>query len=53
MVVEKYKIIGENIDNFDKKKFIIEVKITSAQMITYKELVNCKIIRASQNGSKE
>lgn len=30
MAIEKYKIIEENIYNFDEKKFIIGVKITSA-----------------------
>ncbi len=53
MAIEKYRIIGENIYNFDKKGFMIEVGITSAWVMTHKELANGKIIDVSQNGSRK
>lgn len=51
--VEKCRITGENIYNFDKKKFMIGVGITSIQVMTHEELKSSEIIGASQDGNKE
>ena len=53
MAIEKYRIIGENIYNFDKKGFRIKVGITSAWLMTHAELASGEIIRVSQDGSRE
>lgn len=50
--MKKYKIINQNIYNFDKKSFIIEVSIISSQVRSLEEIRNGKIIRISQNGNK-
>ena len=53
MAIEKYRITGENIYNFDEKGFMIGVGITSARVMTHEELASGEIIGASQDGSRE
>lgn len=46
-MVEKYRIIEENIYNFDEKGFMIRIGITLAWIITHKKLASNKIIKVS------
>lgn len=43
LVVEKYRIMGKNIYNFDKKNFIKRMDIISIQVITYEKLKSGEI----------
>lgn len=43
-LIEKYKITGKNIYNFDKRGFMIDMGIIAAWVITYKELKSSEII---------
>lgn len=43
----------ENIDNFNKKRFMIEAGIISAWVMTHEELASDKIMEVSQDGSKK
>lgn len=51
--VERYRIFGKNIYNFNEKRFIIEVGITSIRVMTHEELKIIEIIGVSQDGNKE
>ncbi len=53
LAVEKYRITGENINNFDEKKFMIGVGIIAAQVMTHKKLKSGEIIGSSQDGNRE
>ncbi len=53
LTVEKYRIMGKNIYNFDEKRFMIGVGITSVWVMTNEELKNGEIIDASQDGNRE
>ena len=52
-MLEKYRIIRENIYNFNEKSFMIGVEIISTQLMTHEPLASDEIIRASQDGSRE
>lgn len=43
--VEKFRITGENIYNFDEKGFLIGVGVTSVRVITHEELRSSEIYR--------
>lgn len=47
LAIEKHKIIGENIYNFDKRRFIIGVDIIFIQVMSFEKMRNKKIIRTS------
>lgn len=49
--MEKYKIIGKNIYNFDKKGFIIGVGIIVTWVIIHEELKIGEIIESSQDSN--
>lgn len=51
--VEKFRITGENIYNFDEKGFLIGVGIISIRVMTHKELRSDEIIGANQDGNRE
>lgn len=51
--VEKFRITGENIYNFDEKGFLIGVGVTSVRVITHEELRSGEIIGASQDGNRK
>lgn len=51
--VEKYRITGENIYNFDEKRVMIGVGITSVQVMTHEELKSGEIIGAIEDGNRE
>lgn len=53
LAVEKYRITGENIYNFDEKVFMIGVGITSARVMSLEEMRSGEIIGASQDGNRE
>lgn len=42
LALEKYRITGENIYSFDEKRLMIEVDVTSAQVITLGERISKK-----------
>ncbi len=52
-MVEKYRITGKNIYNFDKKRFMIGVGITAARVMTHEELKSGEIIGSSQDSNRE
>lgn len=52
-MIEKFRITRENIYNFDKKKFLIDIDITLIQVITYKELKSDKIIGINQDSNRK
>ena len=51
--VEKLRITRENIYNFDEKKVLMGVGVTSVQVMTHEELRSGEIIGASQDGNRE
>jgi hypothetical protein len=53
MVIEKWRITGENIYNFDKKGFLIRYKRSLKRIITRAALESGRIIKAKQDGSRE
>lgn len=52
-MIEKYRIIGKNIYNFDKKRFIIRVEIIFIQIIGLKKIKSKEIIGANYNRNKK
>lgn len=52
-MVEKYRIIGENIYNFNEKRFMIGFGIILIWVITHKQLVSGEIIEISQDSSRK
>lgn len=53
LAVEKYRITGDNIYNFDEKGFMIGVGITSARVINLEEMRSGEIIGVSQDSNQE
>lgn len=53
LAVEKYRITGENIYNFDEKGFMIGVGITSVRVMSLEEMRSGKIIGVNQDGNRE
>lgn len=51
--VEKFRIMGENIYNFDKKGFLIGVGVTSVRVITHEVLRSGEIIGARRDCNRE
>ena len=47
LAVEKYKIIGGNIYNFDKKNFMIGFGVTLARVISLEEIKSGDLIKIS------
>lgn len=52
-MVEKYKITDKNIFNFDEKRFMIEVGIIFAQVMSLKEMKSREIIETNQDKNKK
>lgn len=53
LAVEKYRVMGKNIYNFNEKEFVICLGIIVTWMITYEELKSGEIIRSSQDSNQE
>lgn len=52
IIIKKYRIIEENIYNFDGKKFIIGVNIIAAQVITSEKIRKKEIISVNQDKNR-